>query len=395
LDLIEKPGRTLVRFDRFFEELVPKLARVLEQAQVLRSKTMKPNIFSFDTSELSQAAFFTWLLQWGDNSNEKFNKELHAVAQRFISTLVGEEITINTVRAGRQWKNIDIWAEINDDIFITIEDKTNTSDYSEQLEKYKKSLRDYYKETRSKLYFIFVKTGNESLTNLEQIEYDGYKIINRKILLEILNSRKVDDGIFNDFLHNLISIEAETNRYNKLSDIIKYRRAGEGFYCKLQENINKERPNLYTNWEYVANKAGGFIGFWYEYCTISWDKDNTQYDGLYIQIENRIGRGINLVIKICDWNQKANFLHRLLQELSVTAKSNGIHLVKPKVFRPGKTSTVAMVNNAFLTDKDDNFDFTNFMNTLRKVEKTFSDYADEREKAGKMPGRALFGRSHS
>jgi hypothetical protein len=25
LELIEKPGRTLVRFDRFFEELVPKL----------------------------------------------------------------------------------------------------------------------------------------------------------------------------------------------------------------------------------------------------------------------------------------------------------------------------------------------------------------------------------
>jgi hypothetical protein len=39
LNLVEKPGRTLVRFDRFFQELVPKpcaLAHsqlVLEQAQ--------------------------------------------------------------------------------------------------------------------------------------------------------------------------------------------------------------------------------------------------------------------------------------------------------------------------------------------------------------------------
>ena len=350
---------------------------------------MKPNIFSLATSELSQDAFFTWLLQWGDNSNEKFNKELNTVAQLFIRTLVGEEITVNTVKAGRQWKNIDIWAEINDDIFITIEDKTNTSDHSNQLERYKKFVSNYYNNKRSKLFFIYLKTGNESLANLDRIENAGYKIIKRKMLLEILNSQKVDNDIFNDFLHNLISIEDETNRYNKLSDIIKYRRAGEGFYCKLQENINKENNNIWTNWKYVANKAGGFIGFWYHFCSTSWDADNRQYDTLYIQIENTIGRGINLVIKIFNWNQKIDLLYRLLKELSVIANSNGISLVKPKVFRSGGTATVAIVKDAFLADKDDNFDFENFLNMLRKVEKTFSDYVDEREKAGKMPGRAL------
>ena len=192
----------------------------------------------------------------------------------------------------------------------------------------------------------------------------------------------------------LNTIEDETNSYNKLSNIIKYRRAAEGFYCKLQESINKERPNMYTNWKYVANKAGGFIGFWYYYRTTSWDADNKQYDTLYIQIENTIGRGINLVIKIFDWKQKIDILYKILKELSVIAKSNGINLVKPKVFRCGKSSTVALVKDAFLADKDDNFDFNGFMGTLCKVEKTLSDYVDKREKDGKMPGRALLYNNH-
>ena len=148
---------------------------------------MKPNIFSLATSELSQDAFFTWLLQWGDNSCLKINKELNAVAQSFIKIIVGEEIKIKTVKAGRQWKNIDIWAEINDDIFIVIEDKTNTSDHSKQLERYKIIASKHYDNKRSKLYFVYLKTGNESLGNTDRIENAGYKLIKRKELLDIFH----------------------------------------------------------------------------------------------------------------------------------------------------------------------------------------------------------------
>ena len=190
------------------------------------------------------------------------------------------------------------------------------------------------------------------------------------------------------------NIEDETNKYNELSNIIKYRRACEGFYIKLQENITKVNPSIWTDWEYVANKSGGFIGFWYHYRSTSWDIDNKQYDTLKIQIENSIGRGINLVIKIFDWNRKIDKLYKVFKEISVIAKINGINLVKPKVFRSGSTSTIAIVKDAFKPNKDDNFDFDNFMNILSKVEKTLSDYVDERDKDGKMPGRALFSKTN-
>jgi hypothetical protein len=31
----------------------------------------RPNIFEIAMSKLSQDAFFTWLIEWADNSNEK------------------------------------------------------------------------------------------------------------------------------------------------------------------------------------------------------------------------------------------------------------------------------------------------------------------------------------
>ncbi len=105
---------------------------------------MKPNIFSIATKELSQDGFFTWLLKWAAPENEKRNSKLFKCAQNFIKLLLSthnveiNEITEVDVRP--QWKNIDIWAKINNEYLIIIEDKTFTVEHSNQLEKYKKLL---------------------------------------------------------------------------------------------------------------------------------------------------------------------------------------------------------------------------------------------------------------
>jgi hypothetical protein len=89
---------------------------------------MKPNIFKIATKELSQDGFFTWLLQWADSSNKIHNIELCSCAKEFVKKLICKQVSYNIeiskVKAGRQWDNIDIWAEVNDEILIIIEDKT-------------------------------------------------------------------------------------------------------------------------------------------------------------------------------------------------------------------------------------------------------------------------------
>ena len=120
--------------------------------------TTKPNIFSLATKELSQDGFFTWLLQWADNDHSKHNQQLNETAKDFVRLLLGKstDFQITKVKAGRQWNNIDIWAEINDEYFIGIEDKTNTGEHSEQLERYKEIASNHYKDKKHKLVFVYL-----------------------------------------------------------------------------------------------------------------------------------------------------------------------------------------------------------------------------------------------
>lgn len=333
----------------------------------------KPNIFRLATKELSQDGFFTWLLQWADNGHNKFDRELNETAKDFVRLLLGQadNYEINKVEAGRQWNNIDIWVEVNDEYFIGIEDKTNTGEHSEQLERYKEIATNHYKDKSHRLVFVYLKTGNESISTLNKIKEKGYSIIDRKAVLQVLNKRQVKNEIFNDFKDYLTEIENQTNLYDKLENITSVWRACEGFYIKLQENTAE-----WTDWRYVANQMGGFLGFWYHWT------GTDEIGEIYVQIENAFEYGIKLVIKIADWEQNTDTLYRVLNEIKPIAEKNGLTITKPDRYRAGETSTLAIVQNAFQADNNGNFDFNGFLTTLKQLEKTLDEYSNEKNTAG-------------
>ena len=45
--------------------------------------------------------------------------------------------------SGGEPDHIDIWAEVNDDFFLQIEDKTDTSEHSNQIECYREQAKKY------------------------------------------------------------------------------------------------------------------------------------------------------------------------------------------------------------------------------------------------------------
>jgi len=94
-------------------------------------RTNQPNLFCLATKELSQDSFLAWLLQWADNSYSLINPYLNETSRDFIRHLIGKDETypVLKVTAGRQWHNIDAWAEINDEYFLCIEDKANTGEH--------------------------------------------------------------------------------------------------------------------------------------------------------------------------------------------------------------------------------------------------------------------------
>ena len=133
---------------------------------------MKPNIFEIATKELSQDAFITWLLKWADDSCKNLDEDLHQCGKEFVSALIKKQNPnfsefINKVEAGRQWENIDVWAEVNDKYFIIIEDKINSSEHSDQLKRYKEIAEKWCQENnKEKPVCIYLKTGNESKKKL-------------------------------------------------------------------------------------------------------------------------------------------------------------------------------------------------------------------------------------
>ena len=57
----------------------------------------RPNLFQIATSELSQDAFFTWLMLWADPSNIQEDPTLCAIGQDFVRLLLGKSRDCNDI----------------------------------------------------------------------------------------------------------------------------------------------------------------------------------------------------------------------------------------------------------------------------------------------------------
>lgn len=327
----------------------------------------RPNIFSIVPKELVHDGFFTWLLQWADDSNSQFDQELSLVAKDWVKFFIQlkyniPNIEIKSVRTWRQWEHIDIIAEINNEFAVIIEDKTNSGEHSEQLERYKEIVNNYYKDSNYKVVFIYLKTGNESLAALKKVKEKDYFIVDRKSILNLFKKGETKNEIFIEFKEYLIEIDNQTDSYNSLENLISNWKAAEGFYITLQERIKED-----SDWRYVPNQTGGFLGFWYH-----WKWEKASEGNLYIQIENAFEYGIKLVVKIDEWEQDILLLHKILADLKLISIRYGLALVKPDRYRAGETSTVAVVENAF--PNENKFDVNEFIITLKSLEKTIDEY---------------------
>ena len=156
---------------------------------------MRPNIFDIATKELNQDAFITWLLQFADDKFQSADQLLNKCGKTFVSQLIQKQIpnfneTITKVVAGRQWENIDVWAEINDKYLIIIEDKTYTSHHSNQLQRYKENSEKWCANNNyEKPICIYLKTGNESQNSLNHVQQQGFSIFSRIDFINLLTKR--------------------------------------------------------------------------------------------------------------------------------------------------------------------------------------------------------------
>lgn len=75
---------------------------------------MEPNIFKYATKELSQDAFFCWLLSWSEEKYRNIHPELFNRSRTFLSHIISEDIlgedeAITSLKVMKQYKNIDFF----------------------------------------------------------------------------------------------------------------------------------------------------------------------------------------------------------------------------------------------------------------------------------------------
>lgn len=333
----------------------------------------RPNLFAFATSELSQDAFFAWLISWADSENAAVDPGLHALGQDFVRLLAPEyQKPVKDVIVKRQVDKIDLLVRVNDDLVVVIEDKVGAKQHGNQLQRYKEAVGKRFKDRQQ--VFVYLKTLNESSYTLNQVEGLNYKVFSRIDVLAVLNAHSsVKHDVVTEYKNYLQGIENQSSGPYTLDSISSSWRKAEGFFDVVESRLKavltaKQNP---VGWHYVSNPTGGFLCLW---GLGTWTEDFQAY----VQVENEISAhtdDVRVVVKIGDWegNSSKDVLYELLEQLSAAGKHIGLDLIKPAKFRVGNTSTVAILQNPFKTDKDGVIDIDDFVNTLVKLGQVIAD----------------------
>ncbi len=235
-------------------------------------------LFSYATSELSQDAFICWLLACADPRIETTDPALRACGVTLIEAFfVLHKITcpeIETITVRKQDNRIDVLCIINQTYAILIEDKTNADASSGQLQRHLETVERHEEIYRDDVLPIHCKTGNASLGSYWRVEEAGYAIFLRQDLLEVLDTYSGDNAILLDYRGQLQAIEGAFNSYATTKLDTWGLHAWEGFYTKLEQEIE-------GGYWFTPNGRGGVVVF-------GWGGHFFGDDDLCIQLEQQL-----------------------------------------------------------------------------------------------------------
>ena len=336
---------------------------------------MRPNIFDYATSELSQDAFLAWYCRWADETMMD-DIELHANARAFVKKYIAiqqpdykEEI--RSVDVKTQHKHIDVFLTINGNLSVIIEDKVHAYKHNDQLMRYS----DAISGRKVKLY---IKTGDESLNHKAEIEnQDGYVVIYRAELLESLEKCKSENEIFVTFVERLRAWENATHSYYSTDawDTAQL----VGFYKDLERVL----PN--SKWGYVSNpNKGNWVLNWTRLqlpdCRIYLE---FSFPGWCAVMRKPYMKYFKLLVKITaieepsDTAKRKELRRELLHRHSIAFIGHAKGLVhRPHVMRTGRFMTIAEIEFSHFAKSSKDINVQRIAELLHPFEETARNYAE-------------------
>lgn len=342
---------------------------------------MRPNLFDYATSELSQDAFLLWFLRWSDPKYKDEDPSLHECSRLFVTRLIGIDgsLDVTSIKVDKQVKYIDVFCIVNDEYAIIIEDKTNTSEHGRKMTRYSKEVEKSAKYQHLQKYCIYFKTGNESQQNIDAIRNnyikanDGawhFSVMQRQDMIDILNRYSGVNVILLDYRERITRIENTFLNYLNVPVSEWGWGTWQGFYKELEAKMDKSEDFW---WGTVNAISGAFV------CA-AWHRLNFKDDRkIKLQIEGYAApkKGSRLCIKLeapkDDERGKMQLLRSCGHELIAVAKERGLELGKPKRYSgKGDVMTLACVDIDYIISEE--FSLSQIMNNLSKYQQLLDDF---------------------
>jgi hypothetical protein len=293
---------------------------------------MRPNLFHYATSELSQDAVLCWLLSWADTQYAK--TPLHTIGKALLNLIYIRAGLVAPVTPSivveKQKGHIDILCVVNKELTIVIEDKAGTKQHAGQLDKYKVHVTTELGYAPDNMILVYIQTGDQS--DYEDVAKSGYLRINRADILSIVESEeaqgaKAHSDILSDFSAHLRRIEDAVQSYRTTPPSQWSWNGWKGFYSKLQTEMGDGR------WDYVANPTGGFLGYW-------WHFRGDEAFKVYLQLEEHY---LCFKIWVNDVQKRKELRNRWHETTMAAGKARGLSLRRPRRFGLGEFMTVALL----------------------------------------------------
>ena len=235
---------------------------------------LKNNLFNYATSELSQDAFICWLASHAlvdcDGNYISSDDVLRECALQmlvmFVPEFKGKKFDLLSVE--RQVKKTDVLLTViceGKKYAVIVEDKTYTSEHSNQLLTYKDEIEVMFKEQKETVEIkgVYYKTWYQS--DLQNVLDANYLVVLREDVLKLMEPyyHKTNNAIFRDYYDYWNATHMDCLNYVCLPTREWNDKQIYAFYDYLKENFFKNK-GMYAGYGYVANPNGGFHGLWTE-----------------------------------------------------------------------------------------------------------------------------------
>ncbi len=276
------------------------------------------NIFKFATGELSQDAFICWFFNWfneGDNGKLKQlvcdfcreKLEIPCISSVDIIRQYSKKVEIDNASVSVK---IDVLVMLNNDIAVIIEDKTFTSEHSNQINRYKKGLEALKRQNNGKLEIEGKQYNNPEILCVywkTGFFYDcdksvvADKIIKSEDLIKLFQTYRNENELINMYVQKLLD-DKEWYETHKEYWAVKADNNGRENLSAHQYTQYTLAKELFPEWKlenslYYVEHGSSFGRPWTEICVyknapeitneeqfcIFWRID-TDKDGCYISL---------------------------------------------------------------------------------------------------------------